>query len=143
MRLSPLAAACLAALSLAACGSVEAGGASDLEQRAQAVVDDAMERTQMRYPGCQPGSGAARPTFGRADGAPSAWLSGLIGVLRRPQTSEEAAFATTVTAGSRFFPYVGDRIYAGATRLVTLDDGARFAITLAQSVPNSTSTAIP
>jgi hypothetical protein len=143
MRLLAWIAAGMVALSSAACGSAQAIRASDLEQRAQAFVDDALTRIQDRYPGCRPGSGAATPAFGRVKGAPSAWLVGLIGVLRRPQTSEEAAFASAVTARSRFFPFVGDRLYADATRLVAVDDGPRFAITVAQSVPNSMSTAIP
>ncbi|WP_157592019.1 hypothetical protein [Solirubrobacter soli] len=65
-------------------------------------------------------------------------------MLNRPQTSEEAAFSAQIkNLTSPFFPLVGDRLYAQATRLVDYGDGVRLAITVATTVRNSTAYALP
>ena len=133
--------AAVAALGLSVSGCGAAASADDVEQRAQDLVGQAFDQTHMKHPGCQPGSGAPRPSHGRADGAPSRWLVEHVGVLRRPQRGEEARFSAKVTGRSPFFPLVGDRLYAAATRLIDIDGGRRFALTVARSTPNSLSTA--
>jgi hypothetical protein len=128
----------------AGCASTDVGEASGASRRADELVARAWNESQERHPGCQPGSGASRPTLEHVADAPPAWLTDRLAVLRRRQTAEEAAFSAEITdVSSPFFPLVGDRLYAEATRLVDFGDGARLAITVAQTARNSTAYAVP